>query len=270
MVLDDFVPALRCPRHPGAALRRDGAGLRCPEEGGHRAGTRREGIWDAMGGHPAPRSVAQLLNVLPPVTWGYEALWRVRSLSLLAHRPFPLAEELAALEEAVGDVRGGLVVDVACSEGLYGRRLAHAGARAVLVDHSRGFLRRAATRSRAEGIGAAVLPVRALAQHLPLGDRVADAAVMGGSLNEIGDADAAVAEMVRIVRPGGRLFLMSVLPSPSRVGRAAQRIMATGGIDFPGAAAVAALLAPGAEVVDQRVDGVVLRTTATRVGFGPR
>lgn len=231
---------------------------------------RDDGILDAMDGRRASRTPAQLLNRLPPVARLYERCWRVRSLTLLAGRRFPIAEELAevttALDGALGP--GALVVDVACSEGLYGRHAARAGAAVALVDHSVAFLRRAQARCDAEGIGARVELVRALAAHLPFADGSADAVVMGGSLNEIGDAAAALAEAVRVVRPGGRLFLMSLVPDRSGPGRLAQALTAPAGIRYPSPAETVALLGPGVRLLDERLDGVVLRLTAERRGAG--
>ena len=227
---------------------------------------RSDGILDAMAGRRPSRTAAQLLNRLAPVALLYERCWRVRSLSLLAGRPFPVAEELAELSTALaGALRpGALVLDVACSEGLYGRHLAHAGADVALVDHSVAFLRRALARSEREGIGERVDAVRALAAHLPFADGVADAVVIGGSLNEIGDAGAALAEAVRVLRPGGRLFLMSLVPDRTMPGRLVQALTVPAGIRYPSAARTVGLLGPGARLLEERLDGVVLRLTAER------
>lgn len=227
-----------------------------------------DGIVDGMGGRRASFSPAQLVNRLTPTTWIYESLWRVRSLGLLAGRPFDIAEELAELQDAVGpalDGGRGLVLDVACSEGLYGRHLAAEGADVVLIDHSRPFLRKALRRCEAEGTIGQVDAVRALAAHLPFADGCADAAVMGGSLNEIGDEAAALAEMVRVLRPGGRLFLMSLVPGTTGRAKALQAMAAPNGIRFPTAARTIAWLGGSMRLVSEHCDGVVLRVAAEKV-----
>jgi SAM-dependent methyltransferase len=239
---------------------------------------RPDGILDAMGPERAPRTPAQLINRLAPVARSYEWLWRRHALGALAGRPFPVAEELAELEAAVllalpgggpgspgGTAERPLVVDVACSEGLYGRHLARHGSGVILVDHSVAFLRAARRRARAEGVADRIDAVRALAQRLPMHDAVADAVVMGGSLNEIGQMGPAVAELVRVLRPGGRLFCMSLVRAATPAGRAVQAALGPAGIRFPRRAETVALLGPSMRLVDERLDGVVLRLTAEKL-----
>ena len=222
-----------------------------------------DGIWEAMGPAHPPRTLAQLSNVVPPTPWLYEAAWRVRSLSLLSGRKFPVTEELAELDQAVGDVTGAVCVDIGCSEGLYARHLAGRGALVLAIDHSRPFLRRA--QHRAERAGVAIAPVRATAQRLPIGDAMADVAVIGGSLNEIGDRRAALAEAGRVVRPGGIMFVMSLVAATTKNGRRLQRALGASGIEFPtGDGTFDEFAAAGFRVVEHRLDRVVLRTTAIR------
>lgn len=230
-----------------------------------------DGIIEAMAARHASWNPAQLVNRLPLTARLYESVWRVRSLGLLAGRPFPVGEELAELAAALQPALdgGGVVLDVACSEGLYGRHLAHGGAEVVLIDHSRPFLRRALQRCAAEGIDGRVDAVRALAAHLPFADGSVDAAVMGGSLNEIGDEVAALAEMVRVLRPGGRLFCMSLVPADAGPARLAQLLAAPNGIRFPTAARTVAWLGSSMRLVEERCDGIVLRITAEKLADRP-
>lgn len=254
------IGALACPTDPshGLVVGDDGV-VRC-EAGGvlpwH------DGVLDAMGGDRPHLTLAQLSNLVPLTARVYERYWRVRSLGLLSGRPFPVAEELAELTAAVGDVAGGLVVDVAASEGLYGRCLAAQGADVVMIDHSAPFARRARERAEVEHLADRVLPVRARAQRLPVRSGVADAAVMGGSLNEIGDVEGALAEMARVVRPGGRLFTMSLVRATSTPGRLLQAALGPSGIVFPTLERTRAAFPAGVRIVEERLDGVVLRITA--------
>ncbi len=257
--------AFGCPWHPSEQVAWVEGALVCTADPSHRVEVR-DGVWEALADQRPSRSPAQLTNIFPPTTYVYEAGWRVRSLGLLSHRPFPVREELAELEAAVGDVDGELVVDVACSEGLYGRRLAQRGADVVFVDHSRPFLRRARWRSDREGVGDQVIAMRSVAQRLPLRDGSCAAAVMGGSLNEIGDQRAAFAEMARVLRPGGRLFSMSLLRSTRPLGGVVQRLLGPSGIAFFSVAETRALLPATMRVVEERVDGIVLRLTAEKAG----
>lgn len=254
------ITSLACPTDPSHGLViGDDDVVRC-EAGGVLSW--HDGVLDAMGGDRPHLTLAQLSNLVPVTPLVYERFWRVRSLSLLAGRPFPNEEELDELVAAVGEVAGGLVVDVAASEGLYGRRLAAAGADVVMVDHSGPFARRARDRAAAELIADRVLPVRARAQRLPVRTGAADAAVMGGSLNEIGDAPGALAEMGRVVRPGGRIFTMSLVRASSTPGRLLQAALGPSGIVFPTVEETRAWFPSGVRLVDERLDGVVLRITA--------
>ncbi len=231
-----------------------------------------DGIIEAMAARHASWNPAQLVNRLTVTARLYESVWRVRSLGLLAGRAFPVGEELAELAAAVQPALegGGVVLDVACSEGLYGRHLAHGGAEVVLIDHSSPFLRRALQRCALEDIGDRVDAVRALAAHLPFSDGSVDAVVMGGSLNEIGDEAAALAEMVRVLRPGGRLFCMSLVPADSGAARLAQLLAGPNGIRFPTSARTVAWLGSSMRLVEERRDGIVLRITAEKRSDSPR
>lgn len=90
---------------------------------------------------------------------------------------------------------GALLVDVACGGGLlapYARGYRHVG-----VDLSAGSLAQA----RRHGVEV----VRADATALPLRDGVADVVVAGEVFEHVADVDAVVAEIARVLRPGGAL-----------------------------------------------------------------
>lgn len=221
------------------------------------------GIWRAMGPQRIPRTPAQLTNRFPLTSRLYERAWRRRSLSLLSGRPFPLVEELRELTAWLAPAPGMVVVDVACSEGLYARTLAGSGAVVVAVDHSLPFLR--ATQRRAAAAGVTVLPVQASAQRLPLERETVDAVCMGGSLNEIGDQAAALTEMARICCAGAHGFTMSLVAADGKWGQRLQGAGRFAGITFPGEDdTLAALRDAGFAVVANRTDGVVLRAELVR------
>ncbi len=223
-----------------------------------------QGIYHAMAGRRAGWSAAQIINRVPFVARRYEAWWRQGLLRAVAGRPLLLAEELAWLRRTADVGPGQLVIDVGCSEGLYGRSLAALGAEVWLVDHSPAFLRQALRRCRAEGLREQVDVMAAPAQALPFADACADAVVMGGSLNEIGDAPAAVAEMVRVLRPGGRLCLMSLLPATSRRGRLMQSVVRPGGVAFYGRAETITMLGGSMRLLGGERDGLVFRLAAEK------
>lgn len=112
-------------------------------------------------------------------------------------------QETGFLIDALGLLPGTLLVDVGCGTGRHARSLRPHGVDVIGVDLSAGLLRAAA----------AVSPggyVQADARRLPLRDGSADAvmSVCQGGFGITGAGDASVfAEMVRVLRPGGRLLL---------------------------------------------------------------
>ncbi len=224
-----------------------------------------DGIWEAMGHHRPQRSLAQLANALPPEPQLYQRFWRPHAVGWLARRPFPPEEELAELDAALGehlgvDLAGALVVDVGCSEGTYARHLAgRGGARCSRSTTAPPSCAAPGATRRRDGVS--IAPVRAVAQDLPLLDGHADAVVIGGTLNEIGDGDAALREVRRVLRAGGVLFSVSLVRATGRSGRTLQAGLHRTGIEFPSEAeTIAAYRASGLAVLDARRDGIVLRT----------
>jgi ubiquinone/menaquinone biosynthesis C-methylase UbiE len=78
-------------------------------------------------------------------------------------------------------------------------------------------------RDRARDLGVAAALLVADAQALPFTAASFDSVVCTLGLNAIPDDRAAVAEMYRVLRPGGRLVLVGHVASPYRPVRAAQR-----------------------------------------------
>ncbi|GAC1518792.1 MAG: methyltransferase domain-containing protein [Herpetosiphon sp.] len=198
----------------------------------------RDGIVDALDQAPVAMTPAQIVNRLPVAALGYEPTWRWQSLSLLSGERFPLQRELALVARLLEPERGGVFVDVACSVGLYARswsQLAPPEAVLIGVDHSRAMLTQA--RRRMATLERPVTLIRAAAQALPLRPGVVRGVGMGGSLNEIGDAAAALREIRRVLRPDGRFVTMNLVAAQSSWGKLLQQFMSSGGIAFPTLAA---------------------------------
>lgn len=246
---------LRCPRHPHAALTlrttartaTDGAILHgklgCPEC--RATYLIRDGILDLLGPWVLPDSPTQLTNVLPIAAWGYERTWRPHALSLLSGEAFGYARELPLISGLAAPERGGLIVDVACSNGLYARALEQArgavNGHVIGIDHALPMLEQA--RAYANNAGLRISFVRAKAQALPFETGAASALTMGGSLNEIGDAPQALRELRRSLAPAGRGMLMSLVRGQRRSGQALQTILGLGGLAFPSLAELNHLMA---------------------------
>ncbi|MFN2561531.1 MAG: demethylmenaquinone methyltransferase [Jatrophihabitans sp.] len=101
-------------------------------------------------------------------------------------------------------IPGDRVLDLAAGTGVSTVELARGGARAVACDFSIGMLRAGRTiKKRRE----AVPFVAGDAMALPFRDASFDAAVISFGLRNVADVPAALREMKRVVRPGGRLVV---------------------------------------------------------------
>jgi 2-polyprenyl-6-hydroxyphenyl methylase/3-demethylubiquinone-9 3-methyltransferase len=94
---------------------------------------------------------------------------------------------------------GAVLLDVGCGAGLLGPHVAGKGYRHIGVDLVASALAQAA--------GHGVRPVRADAAALPFPDGCADVVVAGELLEHVPDLGATVAEVCRVLRPGGLLVL---------------------------------------------------------------
>jgi demethylmenaquinone methyltransferase / 2-methoxy-6-polyprenyl-1,4-benzoquinol methylase len=125
---------------------------------------------------------------------------------------------------SIGARAGERVLDLAAGTGTSSAILARDGASCVACDFSLGMLKVGAARFRGSGRETtsrdgrpAVSFVAGDALALPFGDGVFDAVTISFGLRNVADAEAALAEMRRVTRPGGRLLIceFSHLASPS-------------------------------------------------------
>lgn len=108
-------------------------------------------------------------------------------------------------------VSGQTGIDVGCGEGHYARLLAKAGAQMTAFDVSPTFVRAAADLERTTPSGISYELASALA--LPFRDEVFDFAVACMVLMDIPAAERAMAEIFRIMKPGG--FLQFSISHPA-------------------------------------------------------
>ena len=100
--------------------------------------------------------------------------------------------------EAVADLRPGRLLEVGCGEGEFAERVVRElGAKVVALDLSPHMVER----TRARGIDARVGDVQALA----FADAEFDVAVANWMLYHVPDLDLGIAELGRVLRPGGTL-----------------------------------------------------------------
>jgi demethylmenaquinone methyltransferase/2-methoxy-6-polyprenyl-1,4-benzoquinol methylase len=115
-----------------------------------------------------------------------------------------------------------LVLDVAAGTGTSSRAFTTSGARCVACDFSQGMLRAGA--SRPSGL---VRFVAGDALALPFASAAFDVVTISFGLRNVADPDAALAEMLRVTKPGGRLVICEFSHLPARaVDLAYQRYLA--------------------------------------------
>jgi SAM-dependent methyltransferase len=235
--------ALTDPRNPADRLELE-PGARAAADGAVRRGRLRAagsgqrypihaGIADFVNTPLLLDSPAQMVNSLPPTAWAYERLWRHRSLTLLTGEPFGYQRELPLIIGLLAPERGGLYLDVACSNGLYARsidRVLAGNGHVVGIDHALPMLKQA--RSFAGRGGHRISYVCSKAQALPFPDGAAAGVAIGGSLNEIGDLHGCLREARRVIAPTGRFVVMSLVQADRFAGQALQQALSPGGIEF--------------------------------------
>ncbi|RKE23264.1 class I SAM-dependent methyltransferase [Streptomyces sp. TLI_171] len=154
----------------------------------------------------------------------YDALerriWDGRADAYAASFARLCAHPVPALLDAAGVQAGRAVLDVGTGTGAAAAAGCARGARVTAVDAEPSML--AATRRNAPeaAVHAATLP------ELPFADGTFDAVVGNFVLNHVGRQGAAVAELRRVLRPGGRLALtvwaQPPLPGQTLLGRAVE------------------------------------------------
>jgi demethylmenaquinone methyltransferase/2-methoxy-6-polyprenyl-1,4-benzoquinol methylase len=139
----------------------------------------------------APRY--DLLNTL--LSLGFDRSWRMRTAGALRARgPFRLFDACAGTGELA----------------LAFRRVHGPDARLVAGDFSEGMLR-VARRKRL--LAAAVALTAADTLRLPFPAGVFDACAVGFGIRNVADLDRGLAELARVLRPGGAVFVLEFTPS---------------------------------------------------------
>lgn len=125
-----------------------------------------------------------------------------------------------AVERLLGEVAGRRVLDVACGNGLFARRLAELGARVTATDVSEPMLEHARRRGSGQ---AASIEYRACdatdAEALrALGEGIFDAVVCNMALMDIAEIVPLASALPRLLTPGGRFVFSSTHPCFNRLG----------------------------------------------------
>jgi ubiquinone/menaquinone biosynthesis C-methylase UbiE len=160
----------------------------------------------------------------PLVSFAYERGWRQG----FAWAGFPGADSEFQTSEDYLAPRAGpssVLVDLSCGSGLFTRRFAAGGrwGRVVAVDYSEAMLEQASTflDEQAQKEGEPPCPVelvRADAARLPFATATIDALHAGAALHCWPSPLAAVAEIARVLKPGGRFVASTFLDQAAPIG----------------------------------------------------
>lgn len=111
------------------------------------------------------------------------------------------------VREYIGEVAGLRILEVACGRGGFVRQMARSGARVTGCDFSSSAVRVASTKLfSTDGQPLAAL-VQGDAQSLPFAENSFDVVVSCETIEHLPQVQAALSDLYRVTRPGGRLFL---------------------------------------------------------------
>jgi SAM-dependent methyltransferase len=163
-------------------------------------------------GGPGRRTLAQALMNNPVVPAVYERIWRPVFATVVRGRPGPGPRaEYRLVRDLLQAGPGDAVLDVACGPGNVTRSLARTvGSRGLVVglDASADMLARA-VRDSPYGSYGNVEYVRGDAVRLPFGTASFDSVCCWAGLHLFEEPFRALAHMVRVLAPGGRLAVLT-------------------------------------------------------------
>ena len=132
------------------------------------------------------------------------------------------------LREVLRPEPGERLLEIGVGTGYYSLDLAEwigAEGRLELFDLQREFLDHVMRRARERGL-ANITPAQADAAAMPYEDGTFDAAFLVTVLGEVPDQDAALRELARVLKPGGRLVVGELMGDPHYVGIKGMRLRA--------------------------------------------
>jgi len=175
-------------------------------------GAMEAGYLDLIGGDLESTGTTQNLMLTRFVPAIYERWWRPALAQVAKGLTGPrMAEEVRIARLLLGLGAGDFVLDLACGPANFSREFARtvrADGLVVGLDASPTMLARGAADTRRAGIGNLAL-VRGDAAAMPFADATFDAACCFAALHLFGDPFEALDEMRRVLRPGGRIAIMT-------------------------------------------------------------
>lgn len=169
-----------------------------------------EGLIDLVGERARPTG-AQRAFETPFVARTYERYVRPLLSVAVARSELDVDSEYLLFKSLLGDLNGP-VLDLGCGTGLFARRLAaeHREAQVLAIDVSRPMIEEAMAQAREAG--SPVDFIRAQMPELPFHDGVLKGVLMAGSLQLVEGLEALMAELFRVLRPGGVWVASTFLP----------------------------------------------------------
>jgi SAM-dependent methyltransferase len=172
------------------------------------------GFLDLLDGELASTGATQDLMLTRLVPAIYERYWRPALGRVAKGVTGPgMAEEIRIARLLLGLGHGDYVLDIACGPGNFSREFARAvGSEGLVagVDASRTMLERGGEELRRSDPGNLCL-IRGDATALPFRDATVDATCCFAALHLFGEPFAALDEMRRVLKPGGRIALMTTV-----------------------------------------------------------
>ena len=149
-------------------------------------------------------------QLFAPLPARYDRLAEVLSFGQNGRWRRAMVDRIVAVEPA------GIVLDVAAGTGGVSLQIARrTGARVVGLDLTRQMLTQAARNVTAAGASDLVTLINAGAERLPLADASVDALTFTYLLRYVSDPQAVLAELARVVRPGGTVASLEFNVPPS-------------------------------------------------------
>lgn len=186
-------------------------------------------IIDLIGGNKDVKNLAHLTNEWNITATVYEDYWRKNAVSWMSGQKFPLKEEKELMHKWLKPRKEGKYLDVGCSTALYSRFLLknQKDATVVAMDYAMPMLVKAREKVFKESLSLYLL--RADAHNMPFFKETFDGLVSGGTLNELYDPRKVLYESRRVIKKGGRFFIMHLLTADTWYGRILQEPTKLGG-----------------------------------------